>query len=232
MIRTIALCCFLLPLAPAADFETGAVRRSDAQYYRNAIPQIARLGDGRLFAVWQVAGKTDNRSRVVGATSSDGARTWANPRILIQDSEKADGDPNILVDGNKVWVYSTRVTVPNRIAKAWTMVTRSEDNGETWSAPVEVFIPRQYTPGKQHNAIRLDDGTYAMGISWDLWAEKGLAARTEGEMELASGLLRSTDGMRWTLNGDLHAWTRRLPPAPPTASASPPSCSCATAKSS
>ncbi|HWQ55001.1 MAG TPA: sialidase family protein [Bryobacteraceae bacterium] len=212
MIRTIALCCFLLPLAPAADFETGAVRRSDAQYYRNAIPQIARLGDGRLFAVWQVAGKTDNRSRVVGATSSDGARTWANPRILIQDAEKADGDPNILVDGNKVWVYSTRVTVPNRIAKAWTMVTRSEDNGETWSAPVEVFIPRQYTPGKQHNAIRLDDGTYAMGISWDLWAEKGLAARTEGEMELASGLLRSTDGMRWTLNGDIHAWTRKVTP--------------------
>jgi hypothetical protein len=84
------------------------------------------------------------------------------------------------------------------------MMVKSTDNGATWSEPKEIFIPRQYTPGKQHNAIRLRDGSYAMGISWDLWAEKGLAAKTEGEMDLASGLLLSTDGEHWTLHGNLH----------------------------
>ena len=81
----------------------------------------------------------------------------------------------------------------------------SADNGANWTAPVEIFIPRQYTPGKQHNAIKLRDGTYAMGIAWDLWAEQGMNARTEGEMNLATGILLSTDGTAWTLHGNLYA---------------------------
>jgi hypothetical protein len=84
-------------------------------------------------------------------------------------------------------------------------VTKSVDNGATWSTPKEVFIPRQYTPGKQHNGIKLANGMYALGISWDLWAEKGMNARTEGEMYLSSGVLLSTDGETFTLHGGVYA---------------------------
>lgn len=202
------LTSLLVAVMAAADFETGVVAKSDgAGFHVNTIPQVARLGDGRLMAVWWANGKGIRHGRIFAKFSSDGARTWSEPKLLFEDPKWTHGDPNILVDGAKVWVYSTRVSIPNDIKKAWTMMTRSTDNGATWSQPVEIFIPRQYTPGKQHNAIRLRDGSYAMGISWDLWAEKGMAARTEGEMNLASGILLGTDGEHWTLHGHVYAQT-------------------------
>jgi predicted neuraminidase len=205
---------FLIPCcAFSAELETGAVQRSDSgQFHRNTIPQVARLGDGRLFTVWSAFGKDDPKGRVVGSFSSDGGRAWSKPRLLIEDPKKMSGDPNILVDGAKLFVYCTRVNIPNRIDKAWTMVTHSENNGATWSSPEEIFIPRQYTPGKQHNAIKLSNGSYAMGISWDLWAEQGMAARTEGEMNLSSGVLLSRDGVHWTLHGNIHTFVEKITP--------------------
>jgi predicted neuraminidase len=199
---------FMLAIAAAAPPESGVVAKSDGgAFHRNTIPQIGRLGNGMLLVVFGAFGKGDGNGRVYGTFSSDGAKSWSAPRLLIDDPKFMDGDPNMLIDGNTVWVYCTRVRIPNDIRKAWTVMVKSTDNGATWSEPKEIFIPRQYTPGKQHNAIKLRDGSYAMGIAWDLWAEKGLAARTEGEMDLASGILLSTDGERWTLHGDLHAVT-------------------------
>ncbi|MBM3726020.1 MAG: exo-alpha-sialidase [Acidobacteria bacterium] len=201
---------YLMPFAAAvlmaADIETGAVVRSgEGDFFINSIPQVARLGNGHLFAVWGARARGSGDGKVYGASSTDGARTWGTPRLLINDPAFNDADPNMLTDGDSIWVYATRVRIPNDIAKSWTIMVKSTDNGATWSQPREIFIPRQYTPGKQHNAIRLRDGTYAMGISWDLWAEKGMAARTEGEMYLASGVLLSTDGERFTLHGNVYA---------------------------
>ncbi|MFN7925467.1 MAG: sialidase family protein [Bryobacteraceae bacterium] len=200
-------------LMAAADLETGAVKRSDgAAFFSNAIPQVSRLGDGRLLAVWRVQAKGSHDARVVGAFSADGARTWSEPKTLIDHRDKDDGDANMLVDGSRVWVYCTTANIPNKIDKSWTYAVHSKDNGATWSEAREIFIPRQYTPGKQHNAIKLADGTYMMGISWDLWPERGMAARTEGEMNLSSGVLLSKDGFQWTLHGDIHAFMEKVRP--------------------
>lgn len=207
---------FLLALlAFGADLETGFVAKSDGgDFFRNTIPQVARLGDGRLISVFGVYPKGPRLTRIAYAVSSDDGRTWSSPKILYEEKAKnrAVGDPNMLVDGGKLFVYWTRVDNPNTIRKAWTWCARSTDNGNTFAAPVEIFIPRQYTPGKQHNAIRLADGSYAMGISWDHWPEHGLHARTEGEMNLSSGLLLSKDGLHWTLYGDLHVFVEKVTP--------------------
>ena len=190
----------------AAELETGTVVKGDGgPFQMNTISQVARMGDGRLIAVFGGHAKDDRNTKIYGTFSGDGAKTWSAPKVLIDDPNLNDGDPNILVDGNKVWVFGTRTKIPNDISKAWTTVTKSTDNGATWSPVTELVIPRQYTPGKQHNGIKLRDGTYAMGISWDLWAEKGLKARTEGEMYLASGVLLSPDGETWTLHGNVYA---------------------------
>jgi predicted neuraminidase len=203
----------LAALAWAAAPETGTVIRSDgAAFFRNTIPQVARLGDGRLLCVFGSYAKESPDGRIMASFSADGGRSWSPPRLLLDEPGMNDGDPNILVDPDRVFVYATRVRIPNRIDKAWTVMVSSDDNGHSWSRPQEIFVPRQYTPGKQHNAVKLSDGTYAMGISWDLWAERGMSARTEGEMVLASGLLKSRDGIHWTLHGHLTAFVEKQTP--------------------
>ena len=208
-LRPLALLAALLlpPLAAhAADFETGVVQPSDAAgLWMNSIPQVARLANGDLLAVWTANSKGDPVNHIHGSISSDGGRTWAPNRVLFQDAAKADDDPNILVNGRRVMVFTTRVTVPNRIEKSWILMTGSDDFGRTWSDPAEVAIPRQYVVGKQADGIRLRDGTLMMGIAWDKWPEMGMAAKTEGEMDLTTGVLLSKDGLHWTLHGAIHA---------------------------
>jgi predicted neuraminidase len=52
-----------------------------------------------------------------------------------------------------------------------------------------------------------------MGYSWDTWAEQGTPAATEGEMNLKSGVLRSTDGGKtWHPGGDLYADFKKTSP--------------------
>jgi predicted neuraminidase len=206
--------CLLAQTAGGAGFETGAVIASDgARFHRNAIPQVARLGDGSLLVVWMSAPKEGSGpEHVFGAFSRDWGTTWSAPVPLIQDPVKEDGDPNILVDGHRVFVFSTRTATPNRIDRSWTMVVRSEDDGKTWSAPTEIPIPRQYVAGKQHNGIKLRDGTYMVGIAWDRWPEMGFNARTEGEMVLTTGVLLSRDGVKWTLHGAVTAFVDKITP--------------------
>jgi predicted neuraminidase len=60
--------------------------------------------------------------------------------------------------------------------------------------------------------VRLLDGSFAMPISWDLWAQRGTPARTEGEMDLASGVLKSKDGKQWRPFGSLHIDERKVTP--------------------
>jgi hypothetical protein len=82
-----------------------------------------------------------------------------------------------------VIVFCTQVSRPNRIDRSWTFMTRSEDHG-----------------------------TYVVGVAWDKCPETGMAARTEGEMELTAGVLISKDGVKWTLHEALHTCVEKLTP--------------------
>ncbi len=173
----------LLAAAPLfGQVESGVVKASDGgAFHRNTIPQVARLGDGRLLCTFGVYSKdAAANGKIYGAFSADHGRTWSAPVLLIDDPAMNDGDANMLVDGNAVFVYGTRTDAPNTIRRTATIVVRSGDNGATWSAPKEIPLTRQYMPGKTHNALRLSDGSYLMGISWDQWPERGMNARTEG----------------------------------------------------
>ena len=203
----------LSAMAAGAGFETGAVVRSDGgEFWRNTIPQVARLADGNVMAVWSATPKAGGPGKVFIATSQDQGRNWGKPKLLMSDPVKLVADPNLLVDGKRVFVFATVVNLPNRIDKSWTRFVRSEDNGETWSSVEELPIPRQYVAGKQHNGIVLRDGTYLLGVAWDKWPEMGMAARTEGEMDLTAGVLVSKDGKKWTLHGALHVTLDKLTP--------------------
>ncbi|MFN0168615.1 MAG: sialidase family protein [Bryobacteraceae bacterium] len=190
----------------AAFFETGAVRQSDdGAYHINAYPQVNRLASGRLLAVWSVQAKGSRDSRVAAALSNDGGRTWSEPKTLVDHPTLFDGDPNTLLDGKRVFVYVTSRDINPPFAKSMTFMTRSDDEGLTWSAPVEIAIPRNYVSGKQHNGIKLRDGSLFMGICWDLWAEKGTAPGTESSSHGVVAAMRSGDGVDWSPFGELSA---------------------------
>lgn len=205
----------LLPaVLAAAGFETGPVKRSDAgACHVNAYPVIARLASGKLLTVWAATAKGEKAARIVGALSADGGRSWSQPQTLIQTPGMSDLDPNILMDGKRVFVYSTTVALNmTRIDRSQVFMTQSDDDGAAWSKPIEIVLPFKYFVGKRHIGLKLIDGTLAMPFSWDLWAEKGIPARTEGEMNLASGVLLGKDGIHWTPFGAIHVWIEKRTP--------------------
>ncbi|MES2695113.1 MAG: sialidase family protein [Verrucomicrobiota bacterium] len=202
-------------LARGSDgFETGLVIASDgAEFDRNGIPCVARLANGHLMAVWTTSAKGSQTGHLYFSLSADAGSTWSKPRLLLKDAERKDGDPNIVIDGPRVFVYSTRVSVPNAISKSSVFALSSDDFGATWSAPRELAMPRQYVVGKQHKGLKLSNGTFLMGISWDNWPERGFTAKAEGEMDLSSGVLLSKDALNWTLHGELHTYLEKSTPS-------------------
>lgn len=117
-----------------------------AKFYR--IPALAVTTDGTLIAVADrrndalkdLPGNID----VVCRTSSDSGRTWSKTvTIAACDSTGGYGDPAVAVDpasgdivcvmthGNGLWE-----STPDNHARI--VVTRSSDNGMTWSRPVDI----------------------------------------------------------------------------------------------
>lgn len=195
--------------APAAEerfFEAGVVRASEEAGDVNAYPVIARTADGSLFAVWTHLRRGAQKPVIVGSFSRNGGRDWSKPVTLIDTPGKDDYDPNIVIDGHRILVYSTTTgDVSKGIDKSWVWMTSTENAGKDWTKPKEIVLPFQYFVGKRHQGILLRDGTLAMPFSWDLPAQRLQPVKTEGEMDLDSGVLLSRDhGLTWTPRGALH----------------------------
>ena len=211
--RLISIFVLLTGIGSGA-FEAGSVFESDGgAFYTNAYPVVDRLASGKLLTVWTVFAKDNLDARIVGALSSNGGRTWSTPRTLIDIAGMLDADASLVVDGPRIFVYSTTVPMKmTRIEGSRIYMTRSEDEGATWSAPVEIPTRFRYFEGKRHIGLKLLDGMLAMPFAWDLWAERGTPARTEGEMNIASGILLSRDGVHWRPFGALHIWAPKATP--------------------
>src|SRR5215831_13132925 len=178
------------------SIHTGVVARADgAAFMLNAIPCVTATPDGNLIAVWCArAADPKSKLRVVGALSSDGGLIWTPLFPLIDNPGKSDADPNIIVDGRRIVVLSSTLPVPGKILVTETWLTVSEDDGKSWTRPIQVTQPHKYTNGKVHVGHKLKDGRLAVGYSWDIFCEQGLSPATEGEMELRAGLMFSSDG--------------------------------------
>ena len=186
-------------------FEKRVIMAADGgRFARNAYPTIAALPDGRLFLTWSAYDAT--KPRVVGAFSNDGGKSWGTPETLIDTPGLGDHDPNIIVTNDEIQVYSTTAPVPQpRIERSETWKTSRPLRGSAWTKPVRMPQHRKYLVGKIHVGVRLPDGTLLMPYSWDIPAEEGSPAKSEGGMKLKSGALLSTDGGRtWTPGGDMY----------------------------
>ena len=147
-------------------------------------------------------------SRIVGAFSEDGGKTWGQPIELINNPNRDDGDPSIVLDGDRLSVISTSIRLPERVDKfnvwpvtydrTWWWMTSTEDGGKSWSTPVEVERPFNYA-GKRANTHRLGDGTLLLSGYYETQAEESDVPGYERDMHCAAATFRSSDGGRtWT----------------------------------
>jgi predicted neuraminidase len=192
-------------------FETGRVSPLNSPY-SNGIPCVALIPGGKLIATWTVWG-SPSKAKIVYSLSSDSGHNWTQPVTLIDNPGKADGDPSIVIDGEGIIVLSTTQPDPGKISRTEFWMTRSDDDGKTWSKPVLAPHSHVYAEGKYSVGYRLKDGRLAIPYAWDIFCEKGLTPATEGEMDNRAGLLFSSDGGKnWVAEGDMHAEPIRLTP--------------------
>jgi BNR repeat-like domain len=197
-----------------ASFETGIVAASDgAAHWTNAYPVIVRIAGGRMVTAFSVLPKDNPDGYIAASTSDDGGKTWSPAVKALDIAGKLDADPSLLWDGRRVYVYSTTVPLKQTLIESSQMYVATSTAGDRWTEPQEIVLPFAYSVGKRHMVVPLLDGSYAMPISWDLWAQRGTPARTEGEMDLASGVLKSRNGMDWRVFGALHTNARKVTPS-------------------
>ncbi len=103
-------------------------------------PDAVALGGGRLLATWREgAGHVHSDGRIRLAESTDGGHTWGEPWTAV-DGKHDDRDPKIvrLSDGTVLlsWFVLDWATEPHTNLGTW--VSRSTDDGRSWSEPVLV----------------------------------------------------------------------------------------------
>jgi len=137
----------------------------------------------------------------------DAGRHWSRP-VKVMDCLGPGyiTDATVLVCPDRLRVYATYVPkdAENRFRRSRFLESVSTDGGRTWSPPTPVPIPHRYVCGKIHPPVWLDADTVVMGYSWDVPAEEGRPADSEGGMFLKSGVLISRDrGATWTPGADI-----------------------------
>ncbi|MEZ5344935.1 MAG: sialidase family protein [Pyrinomonadaceae bacterium] len=193
-------------------FETGSVRAPAFKGEVNAYPVTSRTSSGAIFIAWSYSVPGNRDGKIVGATSTDNGKTWSEPVLVLDIEGKFDGDPCVIIDGDRILVYASSVIPPNKIDKSDIWMVESRDDGRSWSKPVEIKTPYNYFVGKRHIGLKLKDGTLVMPASYDLWAQEGIPAKTEGEMDLKAGVMLSKDGINWTPHIDLYLFKRKVTP--------------------
>jgi hypothetical protein len=116
-----------------------------------AFPDVCRLSDGRLMAVFYAGyghvsvpcRRLPRGGRICYCTSADKGHTWSPARVLY-DGPDDDRDPSIvqLKSGQLVCNFFS-LHVPGERGRPWkglgTWIVTSGDLGETWSAPRRLF---------------------------------------------------------------------------------------------
>jgi lysophospholipase L1-like esterase len=192
-----------LPIIKETRLEVFTAIPSDGKEFKqNSYPTVVTLPDDRLFLAWEASDGQSDNTRIVGAFSNDGGRTWDKPETII-DTPLVDCDPTIILTPDEIQVYSTTRPAHDIVYSEMWKSSRKYD-GTKWSEPIKMPTHHKYEVGRIHNGLTLPDGTLLMPYSWDVFLEEGKPVAFEGSMKLKSGVMRSHDGGKsWTPGGDI-----------------------------
>lgn len=155
---------------------------------------IVRLRSGRLLAVYREGvAHTGQDGRIMLTESADLGLTWSTPRMVV-DSPLDDRDPKIFQASDGTVLLSFFETDWTATVKlpVGTFVSRSTDDGATWSEPVHAGTNLQYPGGKPQSAashgpvVEVTGGELLLPLYGVLPGGKGNSAT----------VVRSTDGGR------------------------------------
>lgn len=155
MLRLLSLCMAVFGvLIPAVSTASKLPERSlvfdkgdgGSKYYR--IPALATTADGTVVAVadkrWDSTKDLPGHIDVVCRRSTDGGRTWSSPvDVAVTDSVGGYGDPSLVIDSRSgdllcIMTHGNGLWESTRDDHAYIVVSRSTDNGKSWSAPMDI----------------------------------------------------------------------------------------------
>ena len=105
-------------------------------YARYRIPALVVAPGGAVLAFCEArrhTGSDDDEIDILLRRSLDGGRTWEPRQMVVADGDRTCGNPCPVVDGHTGTVF-----LPFCKDNQQVFVCRSDDEGETWSEPVEV----------------------------------------------------------------------------------------------
>jgi sialidase-1 len=131
-----AVCLESTPVVPVVD----VFSRNEAGYYCIKIPSLTVLADGQLLALGEARmGSCSDYTKtdLVLKTSVDNGASWSALRVLYTANKGTAGNGTI---GNAAPVIAANgdIVVPFCEDNKRVWVTRSTDNGVTWSTPVDI----------------------------------------------------------------------------------------------
>lgn len=167
-------------LCSAEVFETVIAPATDHSP-RNSEGDIVPLGDGSLLAAWSEfygGNRDDSAARISARRSSDGGRTWGK-RFTLRENTGAENVMSVsfvhLATDELLLFYLEKHSREDLDV----LVTRSDDDGRTWGAPVLVTPEAGYHVMNNARVLRTSAGRLICPVATTerVW-EKGHTFRT------------------------------------------------------
>jgi sialidase-1 len=138
-----------------------------------AFPDICRLKNGDLFCVFYSGYghvSTPNAAwlkggQIMSVRSSDNGKTWNKPTVIM-DTAYDDRDPSVacLRDGTLLLNWFTYRPDQAEKNQLQVLLSRSTDQGTTWSEPVSLKVDSPHSFACSAPARQLPDGSLILGL--------------------------------------------------------------------
>lgn len=186
VVIVLSLLFLMIPITASAAVQNPSepdviVASKTVDGYNTYFPSMEQLANGKLLVVYYSATAhqgTDGRIAMVEST--DEGQTWSEPRIIM-DTPEDDRDPSITVlsDGTLLLNWFMLENNRNQV-----FVSRSTDDGLTWSAPSKVDT-NLLIAAVSSKMVELDNGDILLPVYGQYASDQGI---------YRSVVVRSSDG--------------------------------------